>query len=114
MEKLITNPFAQGDLVVCINDNFPWIPEYGGVADQAIAKPREHEQLTVSEVLGDFVRFDQYDTPESYNWWKHDRFVPVKQGNIVETFAVLGETIGKYWTQEALDEYFAPDPFDVD
>lgn len=77
-EKAITNPFEVGQTVVCISEDFPWIQKYGGV-NPATITPKLHEQLTVNEILGDFVRFDKYDTDASYNWWYWNRFAPISE-----------------------------------
>jgi hypothetical protein len=71
------NPFEPGQIVICDSENFPVIKEYGGADEEATAKPRKGEELIVDEILGEFVRFDKYDTEESFNWWKHDRFSPL-------------------------------------
>jgi len=39
--------------------------------------------LVIDEILGEFLRFDKYDTEESYNWWKSDRFAPITEEEIV-------------------------------
>lgn len=71
------NNFKQGDIVVCISENFPLIEKYGVTGEEAKFTPQKGETLKVDEVLGEFIRFDKYDTEESYNWWKFDRFAPV-------------------------------------
>lgn len=67
------NNFNEGDKVVCISDNFPKIEKYGG-GSETPNKPKKGEVLFVDEILGDFLRFDKYDTVESFNWWHHSRF----------------------------------------
>ena len=73
------NVFREGQKVVCISENFPVIKEYGGTGKDAEFTPKKDEELVIDEILGDFLRFDKYDTNESYNWWKHDRFAPIKE-----------------------------------
>lgn len=67
------NPFIEGDEVICISDNFPYIEKYGGNGG-ATSKPKLNEILIVDEVLGQFIRFNKYDSDTTINWWKYDRF----------------------------------------
>lgn len=77
--KKITNPFQKGDKVICISDNFPIIPEYSGGATKGTdVFPKVGEILFIDETLGDFVRFDKYDS-ESFNWWYWNRFAKVDE-----------------------------------
>lgn len=66
----------EGQKVACISENFPVIKKYGGVGKESNNTPKQNEVLVIDEILGDFLRFDKYDTNESFNWWKADRFVP--------------------------------------
>jgi len=75
----MNNSFEQGQEVVCISDNFPVIKEYGGTGKEATSKPQKNETIIIDEILGEFLRFDKYDTEESCNWWKHDRFAPTEE-----------------------------------
>lgn len=68
--------FKVGQKVVCVDSNFPFIPEYGGF-DSAIKKPIKNEVLKIDEILGDFLRFNKYDTIDSFNWWHSSRFRPL-------------------------------------
>jgi len=63
-----------GQKVVCINNEFPPIKKYGGVFNNAKIKPSLREIIMIDDVLGDFLRFEKYDTSESYNWWYYDNF----------------------------------------
>ena len=67
------NRFEEGQKVICISNNFPHIKKYGG-SEGATTTPKKGEILVIDEVLGDFLRFDKYDTYESYNWWMFNRF----------------------------------------
>jgi len=75
--KEITNMFSAGQEVVCVSEDFPVITKYGGSSNPTKAKPKKGEKLTVDETLGDFLRFDKYDS-ETWNWWHHTRFRPVE------------------------------------
>jgi hypothetical protein len=69
----------EGQSVICISEDFPLIKKYGGTGEEATSHPKKGEILVIDEVLGDFLRFDKYDTEESFNWWKSDRFVPINE-----------------------------------
>lgn len=62
------------DKVICINDDFPFIKKYGGDEKGASIKPKKGDILIIDEILGDFLRFDLFDTPEQFNWWHKSRF----------------------------------------
>lgn len=70
------NIFKIGQRVICINDNFPYISKYGG-SGEAKDKPKLHEELVIDDILGDFLMFEKYNTEDSINWWKDDRFAPL-------------------------------------
>lgn len=70
------NNFSEGEEIVCISDDFPAIKKYG-TATEAKIKPSIGERLIVDEILGDFLRFDRYDTETSFNWWHFSRFAPI-------------------------------------
>ena len=70
--------------VVCINDDFPPIKKYedlshpsSGIFNSAGNKPKLREVIIIDDVLGDFLRFEKYDTVESFNWWIADNFAPI-------------------------------------
>lgn len=88
--KEITNPFTEGEIAVCISNDFPLIPEYGGTGKEADIKPKIHEIIRVDEILGDFLRFNKYDTEESNMWWHHTRF---RKLSAVEKLMNLTEAI---------------------
>lgn len=68
----------EGDKVVCISENFPlWKTtneDKSILGSHPNSHPKKDEVLIVDEVLGDFLRFDKYDTEEDFKWWKSDRF----------------------------------------
>lgn len=73
------NKFKQGQKVVCISENFPLIKKYGGTGIEPRLTPKKDEVLFIDEILGDFLRFNKYDTSESFNWWKYDRFADINE-----------------------------------
>jgi len=72
--KEITNPFTEGEKVVCISNDFPIMKQYGGTENAAPSQPKINEVLVVDEILGDYLNFNKYDSEESYNWWHYSRF----------------------------------------
>lgn len=72
--------FYEGQKVVCINDNFPC--KSTTETDKSIVgtHPKVHpeigETLVIDEILGDWLRFNKYDT-DAYNWWHNSRFKPI-------------------------------------
>jgi len=74
---MIYERFSEGQKVICISEDFPLIKKYGGTGKEAQATPKKDEVLVIDEILGEFLRFDIYDTEESNNWWKDDRFMPI-------------------------------------
>lgn len=86
------NDFEKGESVICINDNFPLIPEFGGNGD-IVEKPKVGEILTVDEVLGDFLMFEKYNTETSTNWFFFTKFrraqgseyIKMKNGSTITT-----------------------------
>ena len=71
--------FYEGQTVVCISQHFPLIKEYGGTGKEAQYTPQKGEILVIDEILGEFLRFDKYDGPESYNWWIATHFAPIDE-----------------------------------
>jgi hypothetical protein len=68
--------FEEGQKVVCILGRFPLIKEFGGTGREAVDTPKKNEVLIIDEILGEFLRFDKYDTDDSFNWWAGDHFAP--------------------------------------
>ncbi|WP_333862582.1 hypothetical protein [Sphingobacterium sp.] len=64
----------EGDQVICIDNNFPHIKEFGGTDKKQIT-PKKGDVLTIDETLGDFLRFDLFDSEETFNWWHKSRFI---------------------------------------
>lgn len=68
----------EGDEVICISEAFPeWKTtdeDKSRIGTVPANHPKKGEILTIDEVLGEFIRFDKYDIPGSYNWWHHSRF----------------------------------------
>lgn len=78
------NNFNEGQRVICISEDFPLIKEYGGSGNESKITPKKGESIEIDEILGEFLRFDKYDTEESFNWWKHDRFIPEPENSYEE------------------------------
>ncbi len=89
---MIVHNFAAGQKVVCVSDHFPVIRKYGGTGEEANLTPKEGEVLIIDEILGEFLRFDKYDTDESFNWWMADRFAPLNEDveTLVSFFHIIG------------------------
>ena len=83
--------FNEGQKVVCISEHFPLIDKYGGTGKQAVNTPKKGEVLVIDEILGCFLRFDKYDTQESFNWWKDDRFAPISEEKMFIEESILEE-----------------------
>jgi hypothetical protein len=77
----------EGDKVICISEKLPqWKTtgeDKGDIGTNPGSHPKINEILTVDEILGDFLRFDRYDT-DSYNWWKSDRFRKLSLQELME------------------------------
>lgn len=59
---------------MCINDSFPHVKQHGGVEDLELIKPKIGDKVYIDEMLGDYLRFDAFDTEKSTNWWHYSRF----------------------------------------
>jgi len=79
----IKNPFKVGQFVFCISDNFPLFTTTGDknkVSKFPNSHPKVGEACCIDEILGDFIRFEEYDcddksSPEyGYRWWHYSRF----------------------------------------
>ena len=71
------NKFEEQQQVRCISDDFPHQKQHGGTEGEATHKPKVGEVLIIDEILGEYLRFDHYDTPETHQWWHHTRFEPI-------------------------------------
>ena len=93
--------------VVCINGNVPRIKKYGGKRAPSI-KPKKGEILIIDEILGEFLRFNVYDTSESFNWWIDNQFAPVDEFEIEENFIeeVLEKAEKQHKEHELVKESF--------
>lgn len=87
------NPFHEGQTVVCINTNFPEMITTSEDKSRIGKIPPNHpkigERLCIDEILGEFLRFDKYDIPESFNWWKYTHFAPIDDQGIEESISEL-------------------------
>jgi hypothetical protein len=78
----MTIEFYEGQKVVCVSQDFPLIKKYGGTGKEAQSTPKKNEILIINEILGDFLRFDKYDTEDSNNWWFYNHFAPIDETEI--------------------------------
>ena len=91
----IENPFTVGQYVLCINENFPIVETTGDksqIGTQPISHPKKGEICCVSEIIGEYLRFDEYDCNDpnnpgyGWNWWKHTHFKPISQQEVEEHY----------------------------
>ena len=98
----IENPFKEGQFVVCINDTFPVVETT--MTDKSVIgtipkkRPKKDEVCCIDEILGEFIRFDEYDDndPSSidygYKWWKHTHFKHITHEELENHY----ESVAKY------------------
>lgn len=70
--------FTEKDLVICINDQgfikvITTIEDKSTIGNYSKLHPKKDEVLIVDEILGEYVRFDQYDDGDSFNWF-HSKY----------------------------------------
>jgi hypothetical protein len=75
-----SQPFYEGQEVVCVNDIFPMIrttnEDKSELGTKAKFHPQKNEELVINEILGPFLRFDKYDSDiVGFQWWHHSSFV---------------------------------------
>lgn len=84
--------FFEGQKVVCISESFPvhatTEEDKSKIGTQATIHPKKGETLTIDEMLGDFIRFDKYDT-DAFNWWHCSRFRPIDEIQITSQIEEL-------------------------
>jgi len=82
MKKYITNPFRVNQEVICINANFPCVitteEDKSCIGKIPPTHPKKWEQLSIDEILGEYLRFGKYDN-ESFMWWMHTHFKPLDE-----------------------------------
>ena len=83
--------FEEGQEVICISDNFPFVPEYSkSKIDTLETKPILGQRLIIDEILGEFLNFDCFNKKDQngnvliYNWFKHDRFSSITNSEAIE------------------------------
>jgi len=80
--------FYEGQKVVCISESFPVFKtteeDKSKIGQQAPMHPVKGETLVIDEMLGDFLRFDKYDT-DAFNWWHSSRFRPLDEFEITQS-----------------------------
>lgn len=67
------------DKVICINDDFPFIEKYSTSKNTNPITPKKGDELIIDEVLGDFLRFELFDSVDSFNWWHKSRFRKIEE-----------------------------------
>lgn len=73
--------FQEGEKVVCISDDFP--KQYTTNADksdigvQADLHPVKSEVLVISEILGNYLNFVKYNSPDNIRWFHYKKFAPL-------------------------------------
>jgi hypothetical protein len=83
--------FEEGQEVICISGNFPFVPEYSkNKIDTLETKPVIGQRLIIDEILGEFLNFDCFNKKDQngnvliYNWFKHDRFSSITNSEAIE------------------------------
>lgn len=57
------------------------------VGSMPTVHPKINEQIVINEILGEYLRFDQYDCDDvshpdyGWRWWKHTHFSAIKESN---------------------------------
>ena len=92
-----TQPFNEGQYVVCIKDNFPKIittnKDKSTLGQKAVFHPQKNEELIIDEILGPFLRFNKYDSDDfGFQWWHHSSFAPI-ENNINRLKTLYAEEI---------------------
>ena len=87
----VENPFSPGCYVIVINDTFPITATTSPkveVGKLATVHPKKGDVLCVDEILGEYLRFGEYDCndqsdPEyGWRWWKHTCFAPICEEDV--------------------------------
>jgi hypothetical protein len=90
----IENPFNVGDYALCVNDNFPIVTTTGDksqIGSKPDIHPQKGEVCCVDEILGEFLRFDEYDFNDSWNWWIHTHFKKLTQEEVEDHYEEIGQ-----------------------
>lgn len=108
----------EGDDVICISEAFPeWKTtdeDKSRIGTTPAHHPKKGEIITIDEVLGDFIRFDKYDIPESFNWWHHSRFRKVEDADCEESIdAVVHKNVELFKSLRTLHRKHIPNPNEV-
>ena len=89
--------FFEGQKVVCISENFPvhatTLEDKNDIGKQASTRPVKGETLIIDEMLGDFLRFNKYDT-DSFNWWHCSRFRPLDEFEVTTSSQIEKQMCG--------------------
>jgi len=101
----IENRFKVGQYALCINDNFPIVETTGDksqIGINPITFPKKGEICCVDEILGEFLRFDEYDCNDEtkldygWRWWIHTHFKPITQEEVEHHYAEIAKGV-KVW-----------------
>ena len=98
----IENPFKVGHYALCINDIFPIVITTGDksqIGNLPTIFPQKGEICCVIEILGEYLRFEEYD--ENYldygwRWWMHTHFKPITQEEVENRYEEFAKGV-KVW-----------------
>lgn len=106
----IENPFLAGQYVVCISENFPVVETTGDksqIGTQPLIHPKKGEICCVDEILGEYLRFDEYDCNDETNpnygwkWWKHTNFRRITEQEVEQHYQKVAQDV-KEWFDKLL------------
>lgn len=102
----IENPFKVNQYVLCINDDFPVMATTDNdksiIGTHPLRHPSKGEICCVDELLGEYLRFDEYDDNDEnspdygWKWWKHTRFKAVTKQEVENHYEQVGKNV-KEW-----------------
>lgn len=76
------NPFSEGQKVVCISDKFPLVhtteEDKSDIGKQADLHPQKGVAYEITEILGDYLNFKQFNTIYNIPWYHRTRFAPIE------------------------------------
>ena len=100
----IDNPFKVGQYAQCINDRFPEIITTNEDKSHLGEQPKNYPKLgkfyCVDEVLGEFIRFDEFDCHDEdsshfgWSWWFHTHFKPLTDEEFEEEYNKVMQRVG--------------------
>ena len=109
----IENPFKTGEYALCINENFPVVAttdeDKSIIGKQPTRHPKKGEICCVDEILGEYLRFDEYDDHDEsspdygWKWWKHTHFKKMTMQEVEDHYEQIGKET-KQWFDKVLLE----------